>query len=550
MFGRIFGRGKDDQDQAVCAECGRTLLAGEWTQKVVDEHGEERLICSLCGQAYAGAQRARGRRARTGQQRAHARDAQRGALRGAPGAGARAEPPARDTHAESDAFWQALKDKDAQIETPQGASWRARRPSGRSSPAASRAWRSRRATEPEPGSLTGDSSEPGERTWGETPAEFAAEMAALREAEAAPAQPQAVCRTTGPSRPTRAGRGRRRAAEAAVVEAVVVDEAVAGEPPRPSPSTRRTSPADRRRAAGRLADRVRGHAAHRRRSPTRCSPPRRTRTRAPARSPRPTPRRPWPPAAAHCPASRRPRSRAAPSAAEAEAAAASLTLLQRGVDLLNVSRVPRKIAETNEQLGLPHVHVGFDGETVAVTFMWSMGWYRFHVDLDSGDVTHGRPRLRGAHDCSPTPACAPTARCSSRRRRSAAPPPQRAQAAPEAAPPRLSRRPPRRPARPPSPRRRARRRRSRRSSSASRCSASAATTRARPGRRPRRATSTGTAERPTSRRGRRLTRKGRGRLTAAPALFVWRPGGASRAAAQTAQNVIRCRPACRRTAGS
>jgi hypothetical protein len=76
-----------------------------------------------------------------------------------------------------------------------------------------------------------------------------------------------------------------------------------------------------------------------------------------------------------------------PTAAEAEAAAASLTLLQRGVDLLNVSRVPRKIAETNEQLGLPHVHVGFDGEIVAVTFMWTMGWYRFHVDLESGDVS-------------------------------------------------------------------------------------------------------------------------------------------------------------------
>ena len=76
-----------------------------------------------------------------------------------------------------------------------------------------------------------------------------------------------------------------------------------------------------------------------------------------------------------------------PSAAEAEAAAASLTLLQRGVDLLNVSRVPRKISETNEQLGLPHVHVGFDGETVVATFMWTMGWYRFHVDLDSGDVS-------------------------------------------------------------------------------------------------------------------------------------------------------------------
>ena len=67
--------------------------------------------------------------------------------------------------------------------------------------------------------------------------------------------------------------------------------------------------------------------------------------------------------------------------------AASLTLLQRGVDLLNVSGVPRKIAETNEQLGLPHVHAGFDDDIVAVSFMWTMGWYRFHVDIDSGDVT-------------------------------------------------------------------------------------------------------------------------------------------------------------------
>ncbi len=48
--------------------------------------------------------------------------------------------------------------------------------------------------------------------------------------------------------------------------------------------------------------------------------------------------------------------------------------------------MPRKIAETNEELGLPHVHVGFDGGTIAATFMWTMGWYRFRVDLDSGDV--------------------------------------------------------------------------------------------------------------------------------------------------------------------
>ena len=49
MFGRIFGRDKDDTEQAVCAECGRTLLAGEWTRKVTGPNGEDQLICSLCG---------------------------------------------------------------------------------------------------------------------------------------------------------------------------------------------------------------------------------------------------------------------------------------------------------------------------------------------------------------------------------------------------------------------------------------------------------------------------------------------------------------------
>ena len=116
MFGRIFGRGKDDQDQAVCAECGRTLLAGEWTQMIVDEHGDERIICSLCGQAYVGqdepvaAAPAPANNGRMRETRVEARNEEQ------PEAAPVAEPPARDTHAESDAFWQALKDKDAQIE--------------------------------------------------------------------------------------------------------------------------------------------------------------------------------------------------------------------------------------------------------------------------------------------------------------------------------------------------------------------------------------------------------------------------------------------------
>ena len=59
-----------------------------------------------------------------------------------------------------------------------------------------------------------------------------------------------------------------------------------------------------------------------------------------------------------------------------------LTILQRGVDLLNVSAVPKRIVETNENLGMPQVHVGSQGEsTLLVTFMWSMGWYQFQVEL-------------------------------------------------------------------------------------------------------------------------------------------------------------------------
>ena len=60
----------------------------------------------------------------------------------------------------------------------------------------------------------------------------------------------------------------------------------------------------------------------------------------------------------------------------------SLTLLQRGVDLLNVSTVPKKIAETNEHLGIPSVHVALEDETLLATFLWSMGWYTYGVSMD------------------------------------------------------------------------------------------------------------------------------------------------------------------------
>src|SRR5665647_2738822 len=159
MFGRMFGRGKDEPDPAVCAECGRTLLAGEWTQKVVDADGEELLICSLCGQTHAlsGAEpvAASPTPANNGRVRESREEVR--------------EPPAeaRASHTESDAFWKALKDQDAgEPLIPSAADPEIAAAAVVSPP-------------------TGDSSEPGERTWGETPAEFAAELAELRDEPAA-----------------------------------------------------------------------------------------------------------------------------------------------------------------------------------------------------------------------------------------------------------------------------------------------------------------------------------------------------------------------------
>ncbi len=388
MFGRIFGRGKDDQDQAVCADCGRTLLAGEWTQTVVGDDGRELLICSLCGQAdarsggdalSAGAVAANSGRVR--ETRSDAPPAQP-----APRA---AEPPARDQRAESDAFWLALKDKDADIERLQAQLARAEAErqelAGRFARLDAEAPRPVTETAEPPSALTGDSSEPGERTWGETPAEFAAEMAALREAEAAPTpEPAAAAVATPPAFEPDLAEQPPVAAASPPAEEPANTPAAAEEPaetpaPAEQPTDAEAPPATvfddtqpipaidgdmLADADARADDASTGEIAA---SEAAAAMAVEGLDGAPA-----APASDAPPAVV--------------SAADAEAAATSLTLLQRGVDLLNVSRVPRKIAETNEQLGLPHVHVGCDGQTVAVTFLWTMGWYRFHVDFDSGDV--------------------------------------------------------------------------------------------------------------------------------------------------------------------
>ena len=388
MFGRIFGHGKDEQDQAVCAECGRTLLAGERTQKVVGADGEELLICSLCGQSpgLSGAEPVAtspmpANNGRVRESREEVREP-------------RAE--ARDPRTESDAFWKALKDKDAEIERlqtqlasaeaeKQELAGRLARAQGAPVPAeplipsaASPAIAAAAIVSPP----SGDSSEPGERTWGETPAEFAAELAALRDATAAasPAtQPTDVPPLEPPQREAPAVVFEDTQPIPAISEEQMAGAAAAQTPgpgaePAGDPETTLTpepQPALTAPAAAAVSSIAAETAALVAQAPADTAA---SVTTTPATGARPD----------SAPAAESPAP--APTVAELEAEAASLTLLQRGVDLLNVSRVPQKIAETNEQLGMPSVHVGADGGVTAVTFMWSMGWYRFQVDSESGDV--------------------------------------------------------------------------------------------------------------------------------------------------------------------
>jgi len=348
MFGRMFGRGKDESDQAICAECGRTLLAGEWTQKVVDADGKELLICSLCGQAHAlsGAEPVAAgptpaNNGRVRESRDEAREPRAGA---------------RDTRTESDAFWKALRDKDIEIERLQA---RLTQIEAEKQDLAGQLARAQSAPLPAAALIpsatgpaiaaaagvsapTGDSSEPGERTWGETPAEFAAELAALR--DEAPATPPADIPPVEPS------------------QAEVVD--VVGEDTQPLPAISEDQPAEEAEAEAAPPEAAISSIAAETASLAAQTPAEPEASDAPAPSAEPP----------------------EPAAADLEVEAESLTVLQRGVDLLNVSRVPHKISETNEQLGMPSVHVGADGPTTVVTFMWSMGWYRFHVGSEAGDV--------------------------------------------------------------------------------------------------------------------------------------------------------------------
>ena len=364
MFGRIFGRDKADREETTCAACGRTLLAGEWTRTITDDEGRERLLCSLCAQKVPPA-------------------AGEGAAAAAPRGGRRAHTPRSGSvsvERDSDAFWRALKEREAEIERLREALAR------REAEVAELRERLARYEGAAPAPAPPPAGEEEEATWGETPAEFAAELAALEE-EAAPVQDIPLSATDVAAMPPVAGAppvaagepaaGREPAAASEVAEGRRAGEerAAALEDTQPL-SAAEVMAADE--ATGDLADTGALAAV---------APPagEDEATGAAAEAGTPTEAGAAAEAAGAAETAAAGEAGAADEAGAAEAAS-SLTLLQRGIDLLNVSHVPRKIAETTEHLGLPLVNVGFDGETVAATFLWSMGWYRYHVDVGSGEV--------------------------------------------------------------------------------------------------------------------------------------------------------------------
>ncbi|MGO8683366.1 MAG: hypothetical protein ACLQUT_02120 [Thermoleophilia bacterium] len=391
----LFGRGKDNKTGPVCAECGRTLLAGEWTQRVVGDDGEELLVCSLCSRDRSG---------ETGP-----------SATGSAGSNASR---VKETRTGSDAFWKALKDKDAQIEHLESRLAQAEAERQELTVRLAHLQRQVNGEAPYDGSLTGAS--PAAATPPFAAAEIAPTTIPTAPLEPAPLTPATV-----------------EAVADVTAEAGLASDQAAAEPP--ATLTGGFHPYD---ALGEpVAEPPEAH-PYRALEPEiiekddlgatmpglnqafidqPAADPSKTMPGVPvfvsetpategagfataiaasgdpnAALPTPTSAAPVAPImqsdvfaggdavptpAGTASAGAELASTSEPS--EIEADAASLTLLQRGVDLLNVSPVPKKISETNEHLGIPSVHVGFDGDTLAVTFLWSVGWYRYTVDIQS-----------------------------------------------------------------------------------------------------------------------------------------------------------------------
>jgi len=345
----LFGRGKRDTSGSVCAECGRSLLAGELTHRIVDDDGNELLICSLCGQPSA----------EKGE--AHI-------FKGsAPDTGDK-------DRSDSDKFWRALKEKDAQIEHLEA---RLARSEAERAELAGQLALLRVQGEgaapptPEGAALVGDHEVTGEHALApEAPYDERAVLDAAplvgSEPEATPAAGTLGEATYGDSTYDEAGEvPYDEPSKAAYDEAgeVPADEPVI----EPGPAAEAGGPAAGEDTASMSA--LGGAAA----------------------------------AAPHDDSE----STMAPGD-EPDEGVSSLTLLQRGVDILNVSPVPRKVADTSADLGVPQVHVGFDGQTAAVTFLWSLGWYRFAVDIEgAGSVRLAERGYEDRPDLQPNASVRP-----------------------------------------------------------------------------------------------------------------------------------------------
>jgi hypothetical protein len=351
MLGRLFGRTKDDHDDTVCSTCGRTLLAGEWTQRVVDNDGAERFICALC--------------ARSGDFSAAIADPVDDIATVTTGR-------VRPARTDSDAFWRALKDKDTEIARLESLLARAEAENQ----------------------------------------ELAAQLAESR-GSVAPVVPLVSVATESPAAPVSHDDIGGATAEYTAADLKAVDALDAAEPP--ADESDEAAPL----AAGAPAAAATRHLEHT--DPGLGKALRdaaRTAAGADALAARdevgadtaalPTAQAPFDDGPrdvlAPVPGGAPPfdDQRTAPSDDRAAAPTVPgfepepepedfvpLTILQRGVDLLNVSAVPKRVVETNENLGIPQVHVGCENQdSLLITFMWTMGWYQFRVELvDAGRIT-------------------------------------------------------------------------------------------------------------------------------------------------------------------
>ena len=400
MLGRLFGRSKEDNDETICATCGRTLLAGEWTQRLVDDDGRERYVCSLCSGPAQPVDEA-------GTPAPEVAEVGNGRVK-----------PARS---DSDVFWRAIKDKDVEIERLESllARSEAEKQELAAQLAGLRAERAAAATpspaesEPAAGMPGGDEAAPG---GGEAaPAAWVDDVGQTLDVP-----PGAFTQADDNGAAAAAARSDIGADTVEIPpdeleqvlagDAAAEDEALGLAAAAAAPAIEHTDP--------RLGEALRASQGQEQQPDA----------EAGLQSDQPGEARPG--AAFEAPivsgfeaADAQPEFDAAPAAQSSlgddadardivivrpgdESADASgaggtpgfersdddlvpLTVLQRGVDLLNVSAVPRRIVETNESLGVPQVHVGSRSDSVLlVTFMWTMGWYQFCVELaDGGRIT-------------------------------------------------------------------------------------------------------------------------------------------------------------------